>query len=127
MKRILKYLLPTMMGLTLLGCNQDDAIVLTDNSLNKTLTKIVVSADTTKPSGVDGFNVPINNSLTLIATAEYSDSTTQNITQYVAWQVSNLDIGSIEDNIFTAKKTGNVTITASYRDIVSENSVKINV
>lgn len=83
---------------------------------NSILTSLIIT------SPVSQLNV--KSSATMVATANYSDASTQNVSSQVNWLSSDVNIASIGNNVADKGKIkglsiGNVTITASLNGIVA--------
>ncbi|MGL6413388.1 Ig-like domain-containing protein [Aeromonas veronii] len=76
---------------------------------------------------------PVTNSIAkgqsqqLVATATYSDSTTGDITNSVAWVVEDVNLATIsQEGLLTGSEVGRTTITAS-KDSITSNSVSVDI
>ncbi|MEW5250450.1 beta strand repeat-containing protein [Microbulbifer discodermiae] len=109
------------LGNTTISASQDDVV---SNSVAITVTSaILTSIQVTPPSA----NLPKGNTQPLAALGTYSDGTTADLTNSVAWTSSDTGIAAVDSQgALIAVDEGNVTISASQDDIVS-NTVTVTV
>ncbi len=72
-----------------------------------------------QPELIDGY------SMTLEAWAYYSDDSSENITEQVAWLSSNEDIASFTQNVLNSHAEGEVELTIQYEEQTAQASVVI--
>lgn len=87
-----------------------------------TVTDAVVTAVTISP---DPASVPVGQTVTLVAKADYSDGHTVDVTKDASWASQAADKASVQGGVVTGKATGDAPITATYKGQVGSLTVKV--
>ncbi|PSJ87759.1 Ig-like domain-containing protein [Aeromonas veronii] len=97
---------------------------ITSNSVSVEITDAVINSIQVTPVTI---SIAKGQSLQLVATATYSDSTTGDITNSVAWLVEDVNLATIsQEGLLRGSEAGRTTITAS-KDGITSNSVSVEI
>ena len=75
----------------------------------------VVSLAVAGASCANGATCQVPSTLTLTATASFSDGTTQNVTGQATWSSTNPSVASVSAGVVTARATGGTDVTAVFQ------------
>ena len=103
-------------------------ITVTSGSLSAAASVSVSSASATSISiSPVNFTMPLGLAQQFTATASFSDGTTQNVTDVVAWDSSQTGIASISTSgLATARNLGTTSISAVFQSLTSSTSLTVN-
>ncbi|WP_429104051.1 Ig-like domain-containing protein, partial [Aeromonas hydrophila] len=97
---------------------------ITSNSVSVEITDAVINSIQITPVTT---SIAKGQSQQLVATATYSDSTTGDITNSVAWLIEDVNLATIsQEGLIIGSEAGRTTITAS-KDGITSNSVSVEI
>ncbi|MDE1351615.1 Ig-like domain-containing protein [Vibrio aestuarianus] len=100
------------------GCGSDSP----DNTV--TLSKLMISPKSSS-FGVSGVQVPVGYSQEFIATAQYSDNTTKDVTDLAVWLSSDQAKAMMDGAILKALEEGNTSVSAKLQGTASANALEV--
>ncbi|MDE1351614.1 Ig-like domain-containing protein [Vibrio aestuarianus] len=100
------------------GCRSDSP----DNTV--TLSKLMVSPKSSS-FGVSGVEVPVGYNQEFIATAQYSDNTTKDVTDLAVWLSSDQAKAMMDGAILKALEEGNTSVSAKLQGTASANALEV--